>query len=867
MLTRYSRFLVFYFFGICFFCVGVWATTPTVYAQGATLNVDTDADYNDAAHQVCNASIPNDCSLRGAISKANADPSQAYTINLPANTYRLTKTGADEDANGTGDLDIINQALTIVGAGAKVTFIQAGSSASNAIDRVFEVQDSAQLTLQGVAVRYGAADSGGGILNRGKLIIQNSLIANNHAVSYGGGIYHDGLQLRIESSTIADNTNDYAGGGLATHHDNAMLINSTFSANQAAFGGAIWSVGITEIQYSTLVGNSANYFNSGGIDSNNSVSLNSTLIFNNYGGDCTGVLSNQSVANLISDGSCFGDFAGDPKLGPLQDNGGGVTTYALQAGSPAIDQGDNSVCPATDARGVQRNIDGDGDGTARCDIGAYEAGVPTVPPVPTPTPSITPTPTPPPTGNGTINFNPLNTSLAVSSNATVDLALNAVQNLYGAQVEVAFDPAIVQVVDADPAQGGVQIADGGVLTPEVKIKNSVDNSNGALQYAISLQGNKAGVNGSGVLAQITFLCRQVGSSALTFTRTLLSDPQSLPVAVTLGQQGQINCTQPGVVNVQGQVILERRGTNYAGAQVCDNKQQCTTTTANGNYALTNVNVGSTLTVTHPSYLRTLIGVPANAASPVTLPTVTLLGGDVNQDNKIDAADAVVLGLAWNSTASAGNWNPNADITNDGHVDIYDMVAVQYNLCGFSAWPVCPLYGKGTQMAAAQVAPLGSVFGPTISTKPGAQTNTTTVGPDPLFLSALTAGQVITTALRVDNVQQLYGFDLGIRFDPQSVQVRHLNPGDFLDVNNQFVVVNQVDNVAGRLELMVTQTYPAVARNGSGILGAIQFEVKKPTTGALFHIAYSQLLNDDPRNPQNIPATVLPFLVHLPWLQR
>jgi hypothetical protein len=53
---------------------------------------------------------------------------------------------------------------------------------------------------------------------------------------------------------------------------------------------------------------------------------------------------------------------------------GGVTTptMALGEGSPAIDAGGSAGCVATDQRGVARPIDGDEDGTATCDIGAFE---------------------------------------------------------------------------------------------------------------------------------------------------------------------------------------------------------------------------------------------------------------------------------------------------------------------------------------------------------------------------------------------------------------------------------------------------------------------------------------------------------------
>lgn len=58
----------------------------------------------------------------------------------------------------------------------------------------------------------------------------------------------------------------------------------------------------------------------------------------------------------------------------------GVPTIELTADSPAVDGGAAAPCPLdTDARGLERPQDGDDDGTATCDIGAYEraAVVPT----------------------------------------------------------------------------------------------------------------------------------------------------------------------------------------------------------------------------------------------------------------------------------------------------------------------------------------------------------------------------------------------------------------------------------------------------------------------------------------------------------
>lgn len=77
--------------------------------------------------------------------------------------------------------------------------------------------------------------------------------------------------------------------------------------------------------------------------------------------------------NLDSGSTCGfaspGDLSNtDPKLGPLQNNGGFTATHALLPGSPAIDAGSPDCPPlAIDQRGVARP-----QGPA-CDIGAYEA--------------------------------------------------------------------------------------------------------------------------------------------------------------------------------------------------------------------------------------------------------------------------------------------------------------------------------------------------------------------------------------------------------------------------------------------------------------------------------------------------------------
>jgi len=120
--------------------VGWVADGKPVHA--ATLAVDTTAD--NAALTACTGAA-GDCSLRGAIIKANSTPVNPDTITLPAGTYSIGGTRSDDTAD-TGDLDVTclsvgctsSAPLTINGAGAANTIIDAGFS-----DRVFDMATAA----------------------------------------------------------------------------------------------------------------------------------------------------------------------------------------------------------------------------------------------------------------------------------------------------------------------------------------------------------------------------------------------------------------------------------------------------------------------------------------------------------------------------------------------------------------------------------------------------------------------------------------------------------------------------------------------------------------------------------------------------
>lgn len=371
------------------------------------MTVDTTLDEQDGS---CS---DGDCSLRDAL--ALAKPGNA--IDIPAGTYTLS----------LGSELVINKDLALAGAGAQATVVQAAAKPNSANFRVFNIGPDSNVSISGITIRYGnggismtagwltLANStisgnstqgpGGGIRNiRGILNLSNTTLTGNIAAGPGGAIYNEhGESMSINNSSIIGNIAS-EGGGIYIGVVGLSLLNSTVSGNIAQNGAGIYNDGgFLTLNNSTVSGNTttlgvgggilnhhkATLINStvsdntaqagggiiSGVTHGSDIELTSTIIAGNtanQGSDCFGNLTSQEHNLIGNDSSCnfsraSGDLVNiDPKLGPLQDSGGPTFTHSLLPGSPAIDAGDSTRCPATDQRGVSRP---QGRG---CDIGAVE---------------------------------------------------------------------------------------------------------------------------------------------------------------------------------------------------------------------------------------------------------------------------------------------------------------------------------------------------------------------------------------------------------------------------------------------------------------------------------------------------------------
>jgi CSLREA domain-containing protein len=386
--------------------LAVSALAPAAPAAGATFTVASLGDAADAApgNGTCKT-VGNTCTLRAAVQEAEATPAAdtiAFSVNgtitlgtsLPVVTRPLTVDGPGAallSVRSDGDGCSGRCHLTVAGG---TTTLRGLTLSGARLNGALAVWTGARLVLDRIAlVDNRTTDSGGAVSNEGgELVARRTLFERNRADRIGSAIFATGeASTRLEDSALVANE----GGGAAVHSQVARdftAINTTWSGNRTApggGGGALLSTGsptsVTTLTHVTITGTrspdggvpfliytpSASIRNSlvaGNLTLDGSPGIDCHLAAHSQGGNVWGRVCDQSVP--ASDR--WGDPSLDPLLGPLADNGGPTPTHRLLPGSPAIDHALGAFCPGMDQRGRPRLTDGDGNGVAACDAGAYE---------------------------------------------------------------------------------------------------------------------------------------------------------------------------------------------------------------------------------------------------------------------------------------------------------------------------------------------------------------------------------------------------------------------------------------------------------------------------------------------------------------
>ena len=344
-------------------------------------------------HTVTNTDDSGPGSLRQALSDAQSGDSVTFSPSLNGQAISLT----------SGELTILSD-ISIIGPGADLLAVERSAMAATQF-RIFNIPPNRNVHISGLTMRNGNAhssslDAGGAIYaDQSRLAVDGCMFINNEA-HYGGAICNSGVAnvsgargiLTVASSTFQGNLATLGGGifnGQVPDSNNssdsftyASVDNCTFSANAAnAEGGAICNSSGNQnhldVANSTFNGNYAS----------DGTAIVSTFAFCSVGNSIfKGTGSGRTVVkdfsnppfqdrgyNVLSDyptntlgtplfANTTNQTNTDPRLGPLQNNGGHTLTHAPLVDSPAIDRGkdltqDPCLMPfGIDQRGLPRPV-------------------------------------------------------------------------------------------------------------------------------------------------------------------------------------------------------------------------------------------------------------------------------------------------------------------------------------------------------------------------------------------------------------------------------------------------------------------------------------------------------------------------------
>jgi CSLREA domain-containing protein len=303
------------------------AVKAVVFASPAQYVVDSTADAVDsrAGDGVC-STVAGTCTLRAAIQEANAHPG-ADGIQVPSGTYELGIRPLNQNDVTTGDLDITDS-VTIAGAGAGSTIVDAGAPLAGAppqvhgLDRLFEVSvDGGTVAFSGLTISDGyAAEYGGAIANNSTatVTVDAANLTRNVAGKAGGAIdNHLGGNVEVRDSTVSSNFANESGSALNNNRGGALTVtNSTVSGNSAA------AVGLDE----SLVGAGA-IANNAELDTAGTLTvIGSQLSDNRAGGGRSGAtISNDGAGTVVVEGTTFSKNRASANGGTIFNGSGQVT--------------------------------------------------------------------------------------------------------------------------------------------------------------------------------------------------------------------------------------------------------------------------------------------------------------------------------------------------------------------------------------------------------------------------------------------------------------------------------------------------------------------------------------------------------------
>ncbi len=158
-----------------------------------------------------------------------------------------------------------------------------------------------------------------------------------------------------------------------------------------------------------------------------------------------------------------------------------------------------------------------------------------------------------------VGFEPKALNLTTGSDGEMAVSIQNVQGLYAFDITIKYDPAFVEIIDADPGAPGIQVNQGNFLEGGLAAINSVDSQSGVIRYAATELNPSPAKDGSGMLLVIKMRGLKEGQTQFSLANVQLASREGTVIqfSTTAGDVTISNTPQSGPTPTPFAIVIPK----------------------------------------------------------------------------------------------------------------------------------------------------------------------------------------------------------------------------------------------------------------------------------------------------------------------